>query len=251
MNRFNEALRDLGSRLPIPQPARSRVLLEIAADMEDLYQACIAEGHSEEDAERRTLEHFGPSEEALRDLVAVHSTSVKRLLDGLSEQARSRWERGLLFALVLFAVAVGGGSLRGGGLLAGMTFVAWPVFALAVMGLLIGAMRVYALFIKQDHDPRRLRSGLNPLLALAVVELVLGFGGAWIGLFLAVTRILDNLEGAGFHLFDWMLRGSATLCFSMITAMLLALTWMVLMARVATIEQAEAALLMRPLSPES
>lgn len=43
-------------------------------------------------------------------------------------------------------------------------------------------------------------------------------------------------------------RSSATLCFSMIAAMLLALTWMVLMARVAAIEQAEAALLLRPQS---
>jgi hypothetical protein len=246
MTRFDEALMDLGDRLVIPQPARSRVLLEIAADMEDLYLAFIAEGLPEEDARRRTLEQFGPSEEALEDLVAVHSTAVKRTLDQLSEQARSRWERGLLTALVLFAVVIGGRSLIAGRMLSGMSTLAWPVLIFAAIGFLIGTTRIYSLFIKKDHDTRRLRSGLNPLIALALVELLLGFAGAWVGLFLTALRILDDIESSGIYLFDWMLRSSATLCFSMIAAMLLALTWMVLMARVATIEQAEAALLLRP-----
>lgn len=250
MTRFDEAIVDLGNRLAIPQPARSRVLLEIAADMEDLYRASIAEGLSEDEARRRTLEQFGPSEEAIRDLVEVHSTAVKRLLDGLSEQARSRWERGLLAVLVVFAVFVGGQPLTGGRLLSGMTVLAWPVLIFAAIGFLIGTTRIYSLFIKKDHDMRRLRSGLSPLIALALVELLLGFAGAWVGLFLAVLRILDDIESSGIYLFDWMLRSSATLCFSMIAAMLLALTWMVLVARVAAIEQAEAALLLRPRNSE-
>jgi len=231
MTRFNDALTRIAGALAIPQPARSRVLLEIAADMEDMYQACVSEG---------------PSDEALQDLVAVHSTAVKRVLDGLSEQARSRWERGLLAVLVVFAVVVGGQSLIGGRLLSGMSFFAWPILVLAAIGFLIGATRVYCLFIKKDHDARRLRSGLSPILAIAIVELLLGFGGAWVGLFLAVTRMLDDMESSGIYLFDWMLKSSATLCFSMIVAMLLALTWMVLVARVAAIEQSEAALLLRP-----
>jgi len=246
MTRFNEALMDLGDRLSIPQPARSRVLLEIAADMDDLYHAFINEGLPEEEASRRTLEQFGPSEEALQDLVAVHSTAVKRALDQLSEQARSRWERGLLAVLVAFAVVIGSQPLLAGRLLAGMNLFAWPILAFAATGLLIGATRIYSLFIKKDHDVRRLRSGLNPLLGLAMLELVLGFGGAWVGLFVAVVKILDDIEHSGIYLFDWMLKGSATLCFSMIAAMLLALTWMVLVARVAAIEQAEAAVLLRP-----
>jgi len=246
MTRFYEALVDLSGRLAIPQPARSRVLLEIAADMDDLYEAFVAEGLSEEEARRRTLEQFGPSEKALQDLVAVHSTAVKRALDGLSEQARSRWERGLLAVLVASTVVVGAPPLIAGRLLSGMTVFAWPVLVFAALGFLIGATRIYSLFIKKDHDPRRLRSGLNPLVAFAIVELLLGFGGAWVGLFVAVTRILDDIESSGVYLFDWMLRGSATLCFSMIAAMLLALTWMVLVARVAAIEQAEAAVLLRP-----
>jgi hypothetical protein len=246
MTRFDEALMDLGDRLAIPQPARSRVLLEIAADMEDLYQTYVTEGLPEEEARRRTLEQFGPSKEALQDLVAVHSTPVKRVLDRLSEQARSRWERGLLAVLVVFAVVVGGRSLIAGRMLSGMSFFAWPILLFAATGLLIGATRVYSLFIKKDHDIRRLRSGLDPLLGFAMVELVLGFGGAWVGLFVTVVKILDDIENSGVYFFDWMQKGSATLCFSMIAAMLLALTWMVLVARVAAIEQAEAAVLLRP-----
>jgi len=248
MTRFNAALRDIADDLAIPQPARSRVLLEIAADLEDMYRAYRAEGLSEKEAEQWTLEHFGPSDDALRELVEVHSAPVKRALDRLSEQARSRWERGLLAVLVVFAVVVGGQPLIGGRLLSGMSIFAWPILVFAAIGFLIGATRIYSLFIKKDHDTRRLRSGLNPLLAFAIVELLLGFGGAWVGLFLTVMRILDDMESSGIYLFDWMLKSSATLCFSMIVAMLLALTWMLLVARVAAIEQAEAALLLRPQS---
>jgi hypothetical protein len=249
MTHFNEALVDLGDRLAIPQPARSRVLLEIAADMEDLYETYMARGLSEDEAKRRTLEQFGPSDEALQDLVEVHSTVVKRTLDRLSEQARSRWERGLLAALVGFAVVIGGRSLAGGGLLTDMIPVAWPIFAIAAIGLLIGAARFYTLFLKKDHDPRRLRTGLGSLFVFAIVELLVGFGGAWVGLFLATARILDDIENPGIYIFDWILKSSATLCFSMIAAMLLALTWLVLAARVAAIEEAEAALLIRPRDP--
>jgi len=250
MTRFNEAFVELSARLAIPQPARSRVLLEIAADMEDFYQAFVAEGLPEEEARRRTLEQVGPSDEALQDLVEVHSTTVKRALDSFSEQARSRWERGLLAALVLFALVIGGPPLIAGRLLSGMSSFAWPVLFLAAVGVAIGAARVYSLFIKKDHDTRRLRSGLNLLLAVATIELLLGFGGAWVDLFLTVTRILDDIESSGIYLFDWMLKSSATLCFSMIAAMLLALTWMVLSSRVAAIEEAETALLLRPRAPK-
>ena len=39
MNRFASILSALNERLPLPQPARSRVLLEIAADLEACYEA--------------------------------------------------------------------------------------------------------------------------------------------------------------------------------------------------------------------
>jgi hypothetical protein len=250
MTRFEDVLQQIGDRLTIPQPARSRVLLEIAADMEDHYEALLAVGHSEEDAKQRTLEQFGPSDNALHDLVDVHSTAVSRFLDRFSQQAQSRWERGLLATIVLFAAIVGAGPLRQGRWLAGMNEFAWPVLIVAAIGFLLTVTRVYSLFIKKDHDLRRLRSGLSPLIALALAELLLGFGGAWVGLFLTVSKILDDMESASIYLSDWMLRGSATLCFSMLAAMILALAWMLLAARAAAIEQAEAALLLRPRTTE-
>ena len=41
MSRFAASLREISGRLNLPQPARARVLTEIAGDLDDLYQAFL------------------------------------------------------------------------------------------------------------------------------------------------------------------------------------------------------------------
>jgi hypothetical protein len=51
MTRFSDTLRALNERLDLPQPVRSRILLEIAGDLEDLEQHFLDSGLSQK---RRT-----------------------------------------------------------------------------------------------------------------------------------------------------------------------------------------------------
>jgi hypothetical protein len=59
MARFSSIIRDLNSRLDLPQPARSRVLLEIHADLEDLYEFYLQKGAEAAEAEKMAEERLG------------------------------------------------------------------------------------------------------------------------------------------------------------------------------------------------
>jgi hypothetical protein len=50
MTRFSEILRSTAVRLDLPQPSKSNILLELAADLEDLFQHYREQGHDEEDS---------------------------------------------------------------------------------------------------------------------------------------------------------------------------------------------------------
>ena len=56
MSRFAELLGRTAARLDIPQPARSRVLLELAGDLDALYEHYRGLGLEEDEASRRVAE---------------------------------------------------------------------------------------------------------------------------------------------------------------------------------------------------
>ena len=244
MTDFADVLTPLSARLPLPQPARSRVLLEVSADLEAAYQHYLTRGLSEDEARRRAVEAFDLSDEALTGLVRVHTSSVRRLLDRLSGQARSRWER-VVLAVVAATLAVVGGELvvRGGVASAAGPFV-WPVFACGLVGTLLGVVKFYQIYVRQDHELRRARWGLDVIAALAAAQVFLGFFGAWFELFLAARLLRSDVGLAGIYLFNWLMRSAALLSVSLMGALLIAILWFTLARRVAAIADAEAMMLL-------
>lgn len=53
MNRFGARLREIHERIDLPQPLKSRIILEIASDMNDTYEELRGRGLGEEEAARR------------------------------------------------------------------------------------------------------------------------------------------------------------------------------------------------------
>lgn len=90
---------------------------------------------------RRARERLAVSDEALAELTRIHESPFRRLLGRISEQARTRWERALLTALV-------------------------------------AVFQWNKLYIKKDHDTRRLRAGLPWLIATGCASLAIGLYGA-------------------------------------------------------------------------
>jgi hypothetical protein len=250
MTSFADVLKPLRSRLPLPQPARTRVLLEVAADLTDMYQHYLDAGLSEDEARSRAMDAFVVSDDALAELVRVHTSPVRRLLDRLSTQALSRWERVVLLVIAAVLAFVVGQVVLPGEVFRVAGYLAWPALSCGVAGLVLGLIKFYQIYIKQDHELERARRGLDAIALFSGAQVLLGFLGAWFGLYLVARRIADDVEGAMVHVFNWLMSCSALLAVSLTGALLTAICWFWLARRVAGIADAEAVLLLGLNDPE-
>ncbi len=244
MNQFAPLIREISEQLRVPQPARSRILLEIAADLEGIYEHYQEQGMPAEQAAARAKETCVLSGDALESLVRIHQTPFRRLLDRLSEQARTTWERTMLVLVALFIVAVTVRMILAEQLLATASRFLWPVAGMAVIAAVTVLVKAYCLYLKQDHEPRRLRNGLWLLLFLAVMSLGLGHLGAVVELYLTARRIVAD-DGTTFrNLVGFMQGTSAMLVVSMLVAVAISVLWFVLLGTAQRIERAEAEVLL-------
>lgn len=244
MSRFAETLNTINDRLDLSHPARSRVLLEIAADLEDLYRHFRDQGLSEVEASRRAEEHCDLSDEALAQLVGVHGSPYRRFLDRLGAQARSRWERAVLAILLLLVGTSTGRALAGSDLFNAAGPFVWPALACTSIAVSIGLMKLYAVYLRQDHRPSRLRRGLDALPALAAADIVIGvYGYSWT-FYVLLRAMAEDPVHALPRLTGSLLTGSATVVVCLLSAVLCALLWYIVESRVTGIEEAEASLLL-------
>src|SRR5690606_35725403 len=112
---FAHVLQRVEGRLRAPEPQRSRILLEMAQDLEALYGEYLARGYSEGESRARAEALLASSEEALEMLDGVHTSVAARLLRRLSAPG-ARGERRLLTLLGSFAVLAGSYPLFAAGL---------------------------------------------------------------------------------------------------------------------------------------
>lgn len=246
MNRFADVLEQTSARLELPQPTKSRILLELAADLEDLYRVYRAEGLSESEAIQRAREMLDFSDATLSQLAEVHTAPFRRFLDRLSLQAQTRWERGALMAVFLIILTLSGPQLFTSRFFSHANALAWPLVASSVGALLIALQRIYALYLKRDHQVRRLRAGLTPLIGLAALDLLLGVAG----FFIQSHAILGPLlRGATIQLapslLGWLIEALALLTMALTAALLTAMLWFLLASKAAAVERAAAAHLVR------
>ena len=103
MSRFNIFLHRTGERLALPKATRSLILVEIAADLEDLFNHYVQEGLSEDEAAARAEEKVDMSDEALVELVRIHS-DARGWTDRIVRRAQPFWERIAMALIVLFFI---------------------------------------------------------------------------------------------------------------------------------------------------
>jgi len=240
MSRFREFLKETSGKLDLPQPEKSRILLEIASDMEDLHAFYREQGMGEEEAAARTIETFALSDEALADLVRVHQSALQRLLGRISAQACARWERLLVAFVVCFALAAVSPALLTTRLFAQATGYVWPILAFAAAALALSAYHAVRLFILRKHAARGLRRGMHWILGLGGASLVVSFGGSAVELYRATFRGAGDTPRALAHFVAWALGASATLIAGMLVAIVAAVIWFALVDKVKRIEIAEA-----------
>ena len=241
MSRFASRLREISDRLDLPQPDKSHILLEIASDLDDIYLYYREKGLDEETAARRAEEKLDLSDEALRELVEVHQSGMRKLLGRISEQARTRWERALLAMAVIVIAAYSGRQILSAQLYTQASRFVWPILLFALAALVITIWQVYRLYIKKDHDIRTLGVGLPWLLGAGAASLLSGLLGMMYEFHRSALMAAGEVERSLAFLVECALRCSAMMMVGLVTAIVIGIAWFVLMNKVRRIEVAEAA----------
>lgn len=240
MDRFSRVLRRVDRRLQAPEPRRSRILMEMARDLEDLYRAYRDRGLSEREARRRAEEWLAPSGAALESLSSVHLPAFDRFLDRLGGTTRGRIELGL-GALVSLA-ATGSGllaALRSGAVSVSSPGL-WIVAGLFALGMGLGAGQGYALFVRGDRLSRGWRRGLSRVAAAAAGTALAGvLAGA---LRLTVWAAPVEVGSAPAVLWSEIATASGVAALGLSASLLLALLWLVLRTRATVVDHARAEL---------
>lgn len=236
MSRFQPVLRALDDSLVLPQPARSRVLLEIAGDLEAFFDCARSEGVTDEEAERLALEAFHPSSETVTALVRLHGSPVALLLDGLSSQARTLWERLLLALVLLPAAALTLPAVADLQLVRAAGRAGWLLVGVGAAMAAVVVLKAYQLLVKLDHRPRLLRRGMTLLLGLSLAPAPLGVLAFSIGLFRALGEIVTRWPADGGELLPSLLTASAVMSLALTATAAGLLAWFILSRRIVRIE---------------
>ena len=258
MSRFTSVLRDLNERITLPQPHKSRILLEIAADLNDLYEEFRNRGLNESEAIAMAKETCDISDTALRELTQIHETTFRRFLDKLSVNRRTKYER-LLLALLLCCVAIITSQA-----IWSMSFFyhasnfIWPIIGMVFIAFAIFFTKFYSLFIEKNHSVHQLRSRLDMLISTAGVSVLIGvYGYFWelfraksMSVFMGFNIIMiteTDIQHTPLLLPDMagiFLRASFLMVVSMFAALIIIVMWALLIYKVTKIEQDEAAILL-------
>lgn len=240
MNRFADVLKQARERLEVPEPSRTRILLEMASDLEDSYQYHLSQGRDGPEAIRRAEEAFGTSDEALGHLARIHQGSVGGLADRVSGQAGRVWEKVLLVALLAFEVLLAIKVLSDEAFFVYVSPFVWPIAGLALAAFAFASWKLFQIFSKSNRDTRQLRSGLSVLLFLSGASLAIASGGFLFHLQRFFRLNADQApESLFMNLAGWMIQIASMMTVGLLTAILTALLWFVLSNVVARSERRE------------
>lgn len=253
MNRFSSLLRNINERMDIPQPAKSRILLEISADLEDAYNLYVEQGFSDQDATRLAQEKFILDDEAIDELVRIHQSSLKRWLDRFSLQMQSRWERVILILTLLSIAAISGQLVVSSQFFRNSSVFVWPIWGVSVIGVILFFYKYYRIYILKDHFIKTARKGIVGFLFLGLASLLLGTIGYFYELFLAgvnsilpgsslitvVCTVPDTQEKL-VSIVECFIKCSSVMMVSLMVTLFLALFWYVMISKIGLIERAEA-----------
>lgn len=235
---FEDALRRVADRLDLPQPERTRILEEIATDLEELRTGLVQRGVSTNDAERRAVHLLVPTEPAIDALIELHEPLHRKLTRRFSPSAMRRAERAILLLVTAGALGPMLAGLIRSGVLTDPSPLLWGIIALDAAILCVAGRKALQLLFARNHDAGSLRNGLGLLLAGSGVALGFGLGGLVLELYGLAADVEASGRATTLSIIPWLLDSSALLAASLITALLGGLCWFLLLQKVEKVERA-------------
>jgi hypothetical protein len=229
MTRFANVLKQAEDRLQAPEPARTRILLEMAADLEDSYDHYVDQGLDEAQAVRRAEEAFAVSDETLRLLERMYQPSLGSPVERFFQQMGTIWSISLLIFLFVFEVLLAFRISSDRSFFVYPSPFLWPIVLLALAAITFTVWKLVQIFSRQGRDVRRLRTGLGLPLFFAAASLAVAFLGF---LFHMQRYFRVNAQGAPEALFmnfaGWMVSISSLMTIGLLTAILAGMVWFAL-----------------------
>jgi len=258
MNPFKPLLIEINKKLKLPQPTKSRIILEIAADLNDAYYFYLEQGISEKEAIEFAKQKFDLDELSLNQLIRVHQSSFRRWFDNLSTTAQTWWERLILICLLAFILISGGLTIMRAPLVEQANPFVWIIFVLAIIGCSVFTQKVFQIYIKKDHQLATVKRGIPFLLFVSGLSLITCMWGYYWQLYnfkeyghILETKMIYLLHttDASFpqvyqDLIDWMIASSSFVMIGMLAAIFFGFMWYFLVIKISKIEEAEAAILL-------
>lgn len=240
MSRFAAVLKQASEHLEVPEPSRSRILLEIAADLEDSYEHHLARGCDPDEAARRAEQAFAVSDEALKHLARIHETGWSGLAARIGGQVAKPWEKALLIVMLFLVLWLVGRAVVEARSMSPISPFVWPLAGLALAGFVLVVWKLRQILARAVSDVRRLRSGLGLLLFISGSSLAVSVWGL---VFHLRQFAIITAEGAPRSVFGayagWAYGISYMMMLGFLTAVFSALLWFILMHMVARSESRE------------
>lgn len=240
MQAFDRVIRKAEVGLRVSEPRRSRILLEMASDLEDLYQEYRARGVGEEEARERAVRLLGASPEVLAELGREHGRRAAGLLDRLAGTGGTRLERVLLVLTAGLAVAGGAVGVTVSRVVTDSPW-SWALLALLGAGAWTIAAQAIALFVRPERLRAHPTEQLRGLLGLAAACLTVSALGAMVT-FITVAHAVVYASASSTYLWDRVASAAGLSALGVTVALILAGSWLLLRRRARAIEDAREAL---------
>jgi len=244
---FGPLLAEVGRGLDMPLPTRTRILLELQADLRDFTAQLVAQGVEPAEARRRAEEALVPDTETAFALGRIHETAYRRFTRRFPPDRVLRLERRALIACTGALLLVQGGLLVGTDLVAYASPFLWPVLGLGSLGAGLALWKAFELWVKRDHA--RMSRGVGGLLGLAVAILIVGATGVVLDLSRLAATVEADPERLRSILPYWLIRDAGLLAVSLVLALGGGLAWFVFRQWIIHVETAHGELVAGPHSP--
>lgn len=258
MNRFKKTLQEINQRLVLPQPLKSRVMLEMSADLNDAYEYFLKNGMNSVQAQKKAEEKFTLTDQSIEELAMMHQSFFRKLADNTSQYRLSIWEKVCVTTILLILGYVSVNVLLSENFKMFGSVYNWPILGFTLGAIALFIYKSYLLYLKKDHQPLEIRRGLTALLIFGGLSFFTSFMGYFIDLYhLADTPFifLNNLmlltistaDGITVEFLrqiaNWFSQTMAMIMFGMISTILCAVFWIILEHKVIKIEIAESSYL--------
>jgi len=254
MDKFRQLLREINTNLDLPQPIKSQIILEIAADLEDTVSGYKNQGLNEEEAYRKAREIFSFDKKTLRELKSMYQSPFRKWFDQLSAQGQTKFERILLLIIVFIVFSTGTYAALNTALFHQSGPFIWGIFFVLLCSTIAFSGKLYQIYLKKDHAINKIRSGVSAILFMACLSIFLCIAGYYwqaynFGVYghtfeTNLIYLLDTTHDLSPQVYTglvtWTLQSTLFIMVSILITIIIAFMWFFVMNKISKIEVAHA-----------